>query len=127
MLVELEFPNDDLVGRELKFKVAMQSTETYFMLGCTYPDILAIGDPRAQSFYKQMYNSIAMQNEKRQYLGKLSQKFEDPNDNTVGQYLDLETQKSTAPAQQPTKGKTPTLDEAEPNSNQRVDSSGNQI
>ena len=65
MLVELEFPNDELVGKELKFKVAMQSTETYFTLGCKYPDIIPIEDPRAHSFYKHMYNSIAMQKEKR--------------------------------------------------------------
>jgi len=80
MLVELEFPNDDLVGKDLKFKVAMQSTETYFMLGCKYPEALAIEDPRAQSFYKQMYNSMAMEKEKRQYFGMLGQKFEDPRE-----------------------------------------------
>jgi len=65
MLVELEFPNDDLVDKELKFKVAMQSTETYFMLGCRYPAVLSIDDPRAQSFYKEMYNSIAVMKEER--------------------------------------------------------------
>lgn len=95
MLVELEFPNDDLVDKELKFKVAMQSTESYFMLGCKYPEALSIEDPRAQSFYKQMYNSIAMQKEKRQYFGILGQKMQDPKPATIGYAANLGAQKGS--------------------------------
>jgi hypothetical protein len=39
------------------------------MLSGVYNDTLLIEDPKAQSFYKQMFNSMAMQREQRQYFG----------------------------------------------------------
>ena len=69
MLVEIELPNDELVGKEILFKVAVQSSENYFMISSTHGDALPIEDPRAQEFYKEMFNSMAMQNEERQYFG----------------------------------------------------------
>lgn len=47
MLIELELPDDELVGKALKIKVAMQSTETYFMLANKYAEILSVSDLRA--------------------------------------------------------------------------------
>lgn len=65
MLVELETPNDALVGEEIKLKVSMHSSEISMMLGAVYNDPLMIEDKLAQKFYKQMYNSMAMQEEER--------------------------------------------------------------
>ena len=45
MLVELETPNDALVGEEIKIKVSMQSSEISLMLGAVYNDPLMIEDP----------------------------------------------------------------------------------
>ena len=74
MIIEMEFPNDQLFGKELKFKVAMQSTESYFSLSCKYAEPLSIRDKRVQSFYKQIYNSYALLKEAPQYFGILGEK-----------------------------------------------------
>jgi len=68
MLLELEVPNDELNGREINLKVAMQSSETYFMLSNKYQEDLHISDERVQQLYNQMYSSLAIENEKRQYF-----------------------------------------------------------
>lgn len=52
MLVELETPNDSLVGEELKLKISMQSSEISLMLGAVHQEPLMIEDPKAQLFYK---------------------------------------------------------------------------
>ena len=44
MLVELELPNDELNGKEIQFKVAMQSTETYFTLSNKYSGELPVSN-----------------------------------------------------------------------------------
>lgn len=36
LMVEVEIPFEQLVGEEIKLKVAIQSSETYFMLGSRY-------------------------------------------------------------------------------------------
>jgi hypothetical protein len=69
IMVELELPTDELVGQEINFMVSMVSSENYTMLSGKYNDALAIEDGRVKEFYKQMYNSMAMQNEERQYFG----------------------------------------------------------
>jgi len=68
MLLELEVPNDELNGREITVKVAMQSSETFFMLANKYSGDLHIYDERVQQLYNQMYSSLAIQNEQRQYF-----------------------------------------------------------
>lgn len=65
VLVELELPDDDLVSKEIKFIVSMVSSENYVMLSGKYHESLAIEDPKVTEFYKQMYNSMALQNEER--------------------------------------------------------------
>lgn len=71
LLVELEMPDLGLVGKEIKFKVSMQSTETYFMLSSKYADALCIQDPRAQVLYQQIFKCIALQRDERQYFGMM--------------------------------------------------------
>ena len=68
-MVELEMPTEELVGQEIIFTVSIVSSEIYTMLSGKYDDALAIEDPRVKEFYKQMFNSMAMQNEERQYFG----------------------------------------------------------
>lgn len=38
MIVEIEVPNDDLIGVDLKLKVSLMISETYFMISSKYND-----------------------------------------------------------------------------------------
>jgi len=52
MVIELEIPNSDLIGQELKMKVSMRTDGYYFMLSNKYKDCTSVNDPRIQTFYK---------------------------------------------------------------------------
>jgi len=69
LIVELEMPNNDLMGVDLKLKVSFQTSETYFMLSNKYNRCLTINDPRIQQIYKQVFSNIALKAEKRMYIG----------------------------------------------------------
>ena len=60
MLVEIEVPNDDLLDTDIKLKVAMQSTETYFMLSSVTNWELSISDDIIQDFYVQIFSGMAL-------------------------------------------------------------------
>ena len=71
MLVEIELPNDDLMDVDLKLKIAMQSTETYFMISKLSHQELSINDDIVQAFYVQLFSNMALNSgEERTYFGK---------------------------------------------------------
>ena len=70
MVIELEIPNSDLIGQELKMKVSMRTDGYYFMLSNKYKDCTSVNDPRIQTFYKQLFSSIALQEEDKVFFGK---------------------------------------------------------
>lgn len=73
MMIEIEIPDEALTNTDLKLQVTMESTQFYFMLASKYNEPLAIQDPRVQAFYKQMYSSMAMTREQKQFFGQSGQ------------------------------------------------------
>lgn len=69
LLIESEMPDDALVGVPLKMKVSLMIAEYYFMITEKYNEVLKISDPRVQTYYKQVYSSMALLKEDRIYLG----------------------------------------------------------
>ena len=70
MVIELEVADTDLIGKELKMKCSMRTDGFYFLLANKYSDVTSVSDHRVQKFYKQIFSSIALQEENKIYIDR---------------------------------------------------------